>query len=463
MLLRTHYVEDAKKEIGKEVTLAGWVHETRDLGKVRFLILRDKTGTVQITAKKAEADAAVFDLMEHPKETVVAVTGKVLQSKIANAGAEVFPSKIEVLGKITAKVPFEVSGKVPVELDVRLDHRYVDLRAKKAGAIFKIKSEVAFAFREKLRSLGFDEIHPTCIVAEATEGGTDLFKVQYFEKEAYLAQSPQLYKQLAVIGGMDRVFMTTPVFRAEKHNTNTHLNEVLQMDIEMGFADQDDAMDVLEAVVLHVLAHVKKNCAQQLAELEQASSDLRSQPSQTIASAQSLAALGNVRVPSVGAKLEVPKKIPRHTYSELVERLQKAGDAIEFGHDFGREHEAKLAQLLGHDTYFVTKWPTSVRAFYSMPTSEDPKICNAFDLMFGGLEIASGAQRIHIPELLEEALRRRQLNPKNFEFYINAFRVGAPPHAGWSIGIERFTMKICGQQNIRECAMFPRDRVRLTP
>lgn len=430
MLLRTHYVQDAKKEIGKEVMLAGWVHEVRDLGKVRFLVLRDKTGTMQVTAKKAEGEE-VFSLMEHPKETVVAITGKVVQSKIASAGAELVPSKIEVLGKISAKVPFEVTGKVPVELDVRLDHRYVDLRTKKAGAIFRVKSEVAFAFREKLRALSFEEIHPTCIVAEATEGGTDLFKVQYFEKEAYLAQSPQLYKQLAVIGGMDRVFMTTPVFRAEKHNTNTHLNEVLQMDIEMGFADHEDAMDVLEAVVLHVLSHVKKECALELEAL--------------------------------GATLVVPEKLPRHTYSELVEKLQKAGDAIEFGHDFSREHEAKLVQLLGYDAYFVTKWPTAVRAFYSMPSKEDAKICNAFDLMFGGLEISSGAQRIHIPELLEEALRRRQLNPQKFEFYVNAFRVGAPPHAGWSIGLERFTMKICGQQNIRECAMFPRDRVRITP
>ncbi len=328
-------------------------------------------------------------------------------------------------------MPFEVTGKVPAELDVRLDYRYVDLRRAEPSAIFKVKHEIITGFRETLCTLGFQEIHTTSIVAAATEGGTNLFPVEYFEKKAFLAQSPQLYKQLAVVGGMDKVFMTTPAFRAEKHNTTSHLNEVLQMDIEMGFADHNDAMDVLEKVALSILGRVEKNCGAELATL--------------------------------GTKAIVPEAIKRHTYSSLVDLLNKNGVKFEWGEDFTRETEGEVNKLLNEELYFITEWPTAIRAFYSMPNSERDEICNAFDLMYRGTEISSGAQRIHIPSILEKQLRSRGLEPANFEFYINAFRVGAPPHAGWSIGLERITMKLTGQHNIRECAMFPRDRVRVTP
>ena len=430
-MYRTHYVSEAKKLIGSEVTLAGWVHEVRDLGKLKFVQLRDRSGIIQVTAKAGREPDAAISAMSQPKETVVKVTGKVVESKIAESGCELIPSSFEVLNEITIKVPFEVTGKVPADLDVRLDYRYVDLRTEKTAAIFRIRSCIANAFREKALLEGFVEAHPPTIVEAATEGGADVFKLQYFEKEAYLVQSPQLYKQLCVIGGMDKVFMTVPVFRAEKHNTLTHLNEATQMDFEMGFATPEQAIDMLEAVTLHCLRRVKENCAAELATL--------------------------------GRELAVPERIPRHTYTELVEKLNAAGEKFEWGTDFSRETEAKLVEILGHSTYFITKWPTAARAFYSMPSEEDPKICNAYDLNYEGLEISSGAQRIHKPELLIEALKARGLNPADFEFYVNAFRVGAPPHAGWSIGLDRFTMKICGLHNIREATMFPRDRVRVKP
>jgi aspartyl/asparaginyl-tRNA synthetase len=245
-MIRTHYIQEAKDQIDNTVTLAGWAHEVRDLGKVRFIQLRDKSGIIQVFTKKGVADDSIFENMVHPKETVLSVTGKVVASKIAKSGVELLPEKIEVLGSLSAKVPFEITGKVPAELDTRLDYRYVDLRKNDVNAIFKIKSTAVQAFRSSLSSQGFDEIHPTCVVSAATEGGADLFEVQYFENKAFLAQSPQLYKQMAVIGGMDKVYMTSPVFRAEKHNTLTHLNEVLQMDCEMGFCTDVDALDVLE-------------------------------------------------------------------------------------------------------------------------------------------------------------------------------------------------------------------------
>ncbi len=430
-MLRSHYIEEAKSHSGEEVTLAGWVHEIRDIGKLKFLILRDRTGLMQVTGKKGTTPDSVLNSMVQVKETVVQVKGTVKENKIAPDGLELSPSEVKVLGEVTMKVPFEVTGKVPADLDVRLDNRSVDLRRAAPSSIFRIKHTIAAAFREKVAELGFQEIVTPCIVASATEGGTNLFPIQYFEREAYLAQSPQLYKQLAVIGGMDRVFMTVPVFRAEKHNTRSHLNESFQMDIEMGFADHNDAMDVLSQVTLHILSSVSGRNHHELETL--------------------------------GAKLTVPKKVPRHTYSHIVDLLNRNGVKFEWGGDFSRETEEEISKLLSEELYIIYEWPTKARAFYSMPTEKNPELCNAYDLMYRGTEVASGAQRIHSPELLVQQLKSRGLDPDSFQFYINPFRVGAPPHAGWSIGLERMTMKACGVENIRECALFPRDRTRVAP
>lgn len=431
-MIRTHYVSELKPEMdGKEVTLAGWVHEVRDIGKIIFIQLRDRTGVTQVTAKKGVVTDEVIAKMKLVKESVVRVRGKIAANKQAKKGYEIIPLEVEDLNPVSAMIPFEVTGKVPAEIDVRLDHRYIDFRRLETQAIFKIQAEVMVAFREKLVGLGFQEIRPTCLVGAATEGGTDVFEVQYFERKAYLAQSPQLYKQLAVIGGMDKVFMTIPVFRAEKHNTTTHLNEVLQMDVELGFGDHNDAMDVLEAVTIHILKQVKEKCPEELALL--------------------------------GQDVKVPVKIPRYTYSECVKRLATKGVKVQPNADFSKEEEKQMLETIPEELFFITDWPTKVRAFYSMPKKDDPEHCNAFDLMYKGLEISSGAQRIHSPEILIHALKSRGLNPDDFKFYVDAFRVGAPPHAGWSIGLERITQQLTGVKNIRECTMFPRDRTRLTP
>jgi aspartyl-tRNA synthetase len=429
-LKRTHYIKDIKKEFEKEVIICGWVHEIRDIGKIRFLQIRDKTGIIQLTAKK-EIIPEIFEKLDLPKETVLSVKGIVKKSKIAKSGIELEPIDIEILNTLSAKVPFELTGKVPAELDTRLDYRYADLRRPQTYAIFKIRSIIANAFRNFMLKEGFEEIHPPVLVAAATEGGAELFEVKYFEKKAYLAQSPQLYKQLAIIGGMDKVFMFMPVFRAEKHNTLEHLNEIIQMDCEIGFADDNHAIDILEKTFLSILKEVKQKASEQLELLN--------------------------------TTLDIPTKIPRYTYSQLIEKLQKNDIKIEFGEDFSREHEAKLNQILGEEAYFITKWPTSIRAFYSMPEEENENICKAYDLVYRGLEISSGAQRIHLPDLLIKQLQKKGQNPENFKFYIDAFRIGAPPHAGWSIGLDRITMKVCNLKNIREATMFPRDRIRLTP
>lgn len=430
-MYRTHYVKDAIREIGKTVTVAGWVHDTRDLGKIKFVQLRDRTGIIQVLLKKGEASEDCF-AFSYNKEDVFSFTGVVKESKIATAGVELVAHSAQQLNKVEIKLPVDPTGRVPAEIDTRLDHRYIDLRKKEISLIFQIKSLAAFSFRERLmRKHDFVEIHPSAITGAATEGGADVFQLQYFENKAYLVQSPQLYKQLAVIGGLDRVLITMPVFRAEKHNTTTHLNEITQMDIEMGFADHNDAMAVLEDVVLHILGVVKEKFGDE--------------------------------IKSAFGELVVPQNIPRYTYTELVDKLNAENFAMNWGDDFSKEAEKKLSEILKDELYFIYDWPTSVRAFYSMPSSKDEKICHAFDLMYRGLEISSGAQRIHEPAMLVEQLKKRGLNPANFEFYIKAFRSGAPPHAGWSIGLERFVMKICNQQNIREAMLFPRDRTRLYP
>ncbi|MFH0836103.1 MAG: aspartate--tRNA(Asn) ligase [Candidatus Micrarchaeota archaeon] len=433
-MLRTHYIGELNADVyGKKVALAGWVHEIRDLGSFKFVILRDKTGLIQITVKKKEADAELLDDFNRlVKETCILCTGVVQQSKIANLGAELFPEDLVVLGEVLDKVPFELTGKVPAELDVRLDNRFVDLRRKEPSAIFKIRHTVQQAFREFLLNAGFQEINTPTIVSSSTEGGADLFPVIYFEKQAYLAQSPQLYKQLAVVGGMDKVFMTQPVFRAEKHNTTVHLNEVTQMDAEMGFCNADDAVEVLEKTTLHILKRVhEKNKP----ELEQ------------------LSAL----------PIKVPLQVKQFTYNQVIDAIKSHDVEMNWGEDFPKEVEAKLPVILGEDLFFIREWPTQLRAFYSMPMDENPEICHAYDLVFKGLEIASGAQRIHVPSLLVKQLKARGLKPVDFQSYIDAFKYGAPPHAGWSIGAERIVMKLTDQSNIRECSLFPRDRHRLLP
>ncbi len=430
LMMRTNFVGELNSTMdGKEVTLAGWVHEVRELGKLTFLLLRDSTGIAQVIAKRGETDEALIKRMSLPKESVIVVRGTVRASKEARAGFEIVPNSIENVNPLSAGIPFEVTGKVPAELDVRLNNRHIDLRRIPTASVFRIESTILSAFRDTFIGKGFTEIRTPSIVAEATEGGTDLFPVQYFESKAYLAQSPQLYKQLAIIGGLDHVFIVTPVFRAEKSNDVYHLNESTQMDIEVSFADHNDVIALLGETAVNM---VKSVIAKNKKELD-----------------------------NLGVKLQVPKPITI-TYTDAVDRLSSSGHTIKPGEDFTREHERAIGELFG-EAVIVKEYPTALRAFYSRPNDDNPELSNSFDLIYKGMEVCSGAQRIHTPEMLIAAIKRKGLDPKGFEFYINAFRCGAPPHAGWSIGLERMAMQITGSQNIREASMFPRDRKRLTP
>ncbi len=426
------YSKDLK--VGDNVKLAGWVHEIRDFGKLIFLIVRDMHGLVQVTAKTGETDDNIVkEVKDIGKEFVIEVEGKAEKNDRAPNGMEVKPTKVTIISESESPLPLESTGKVNSDLDTRLDNRFLDLRRPEVRAIFTIQNQIIRSFRKTLEDKGFIEITPPGVIAASSEGGAELFPIPYYNKEAFLAQSPQIYKQMAVMGGMEKVTMITPVWRAEKSNTVRHLSEARQMDIEMGFATDVEAMDILDDVTFSIFSDVKKTCETQLKLLD--------------------------------TDFKIPKlPLKKITYTDVLKRLEKEGMKIKWGEDLSTPAEKKICELVGWDEpFYITEWPTDIRAFYSMPDEKDPKICRAFDLMFRGVELLSGAQRIHIPELLIKRLKAKGMDPENFKFYIDTFRYGAPPHAGWSIGLERITMLLTARENIREACLFPRDPKRLTP
>ena len=414
----------------KEVEVAGWVHNSRELGKIRFLLLRDATGLIQITTVKGKVDEKIFDMMNKiTRESVVYVKGNIVDSKQAPGRREIIPEEIIILNHaedLPIDIPFNESDNSKTEMPKRLDYRFLDFHRKKTQAVFKIQNTIANSFREFFYNKKFIEMQPPCIISSSSEGGTDLFEVKYFEQKAYLAQSPQLYKQM-IACSMEKTFMITPVWRAEKHNTTRHINEIRQMDIEVAFADQFAIMKWLEEVVQFI---VKKVMEKNKDELE-----------------------------TLGMKLKVPKGV----YLSYEEAIKKVGGKS--GEDFTPEQERKLCSMFPGDIVFTHSWPANLKPFYIMPRDgkKDAKLSEGFDALYGGMEISSGGQRIHLPELLTEKIKAKGLNPKNFKSYIDSFRFGAPPHAGWSIGLERLTQILCGLDNVKEATMFPRDRDRLTP
>ena len=419
------------KDDGKKVVVAGWLYDSRDLGKIRFVLVRDMDGEIQITAFKGKTDDKVYEAMgKTSRESVIVISGKVKKSDKAPGGREILPDSFEILASADEPLPLDVSDFSKTELPKRLDYRFLDLHRKRIQAIYKIQSTVSMSFREHFVDKGFIEFQPPSIIGSSSEGGTELFPAQYFEKKAYLAQSPQLYKQM-VACSMEKAMTITPVWRAEKHNTIRHLNECRQMDIEMGFADAMVVMKQMEEVVRHI---VKKVLGKNKAELD-----------------------------LLGIKLKIPQD-KYMTFAEVSEIMKK--HKVHVGKDdLSAESEKKLDELYPDTIVFVYDWPLSGKPFYIMPKGEksDAVLSEGFDAIYKGMEISSGGQRIHLPELLEERLKVKGLNPKDFKGYIDSFRYGAPPHAGWSIGLERFTQVLLGFQNVREVVMFPRDRDRLTP
>lgn len=411
-----------------QVRVCGWVQEIRRLKNILFIVLRDSTGLCQLTIKGGMIEPWMDQIQ---RESALCAEGDYIPSGISKVGHEISVSSMELLNGSESPLPLAPFDPVKADIETRLNNRFLDLRRRDHLAIFRIKSSLLYGIREFLHSRNFIEVQTPKVVASATEGGADLFTVKYFENQAYLNQSPQLYKEILISAGFERVFEVGPAFRAEKHNTTRHLNEFTSVDIEMGFSDHNDAMSMLEQAVS---AGIAKVLSERVADLA-----------------------------AIGKTVTVqPTPFPRITFRECCDILSQKGIEHSADEDFSPE-ELKIIGDRFDGFYFITGWPSSLRPFYTMPDRGNPEFTNSFDLQYKEKEITSGAQRVHDPALLKERFLAKGLNPDDFDFYIKAFEYGMPPHAGWGLGLERLTMILLDLQNIRETSLFPRDRTRIKP
>ncbi|WP_455544449.1 aspartate--tRNA(Asn) ligase [Intestinibacter sp.] len=421
-------LKDSKDEM---VLLKGWVYKIIDLSNVVFVKLRDKSGIVQLVATKEQIEDLKL-------ENAVEVVGRKSENEKAPNGVEVIVDKIKILGKTYYdKLPFEINSfKNKAALETQLDHRTIALRRPEIRAIFKVQNEIEQAFRDYLRSKNFEQIHTAKIIDSSTEGGSEMFTVNYFDRRSFLAQSPQFYKQMMVGAGFERVYEIGHAYRAELHNTWRHLNEYVSLDVEMGFIkDEFELMDLEEGFLDYLFKHLNKVCKKELD-------------------------MYNVELPD-----EV--KIPRITLDEahkiLLEEYDKKspiGNIDAKGEELICDYVKKKYNT---EFVFLTKYPVAKRPMYTMPDDENPGLTKSFDLIYDGLEITTGGQRINDYEMLKENIIKFRLDPKDFSFYLDTFKYGMPPHGGFAIGLERLTMKILKLSNIREATLVPRDMKRLTP
>ncbi len=427
--------------VGERVCLQGWLHRLRQLSNLSFLILRDAQGLAQIVVE----DAALIEQLAgmHP-ETVLTVTGTVVAEAQAPNGVEVHQPAIEVLAEAAAPPPFDLfRPTVNAQLPTFLDHAPIGLRHPRQRALFRIASASMAGFRAALMVRDFTEIQTPKIVGAATEGGANVFKIDYFGQPAYLSQSPQLYKQI-MVGVFERVFEIGPAFRAEPHDTPRHINEFVSLDVELGFIrDHTTVMEVLNRVLEGMIGAIQEQAA------------------------DALALLGAKR----GAPLElppVPQRIPVLHFADALDLFSRAtGEDAHGEPDLAPAHERWLGEWArkehGSDFLFVWGYPTAKRAFYTHPDPDRPGYSRGFDLLFRGLELVSGGQRLHRYGDYLAVLAERGMNPASFEGYLEAFKHGMPPHGGFAIGLERWVARLVEAPNIRETTLFPRDLSRLTP
>jgi aspartyl-tRNA synthetase len=416
---------------GEEVTLFGWVQEIRDLGGIRFIILQDREGTIQVTVPRKKVNPETLAKSEAlQKRYSIGVKGTVRKTTMTPRGVEIVPKEIKILSTAAVQLPLDVTGKTPANMEARLNARALDLCQEQNMAVFKVQHHALEAIRDFLFEEGFLEVHTPRIIASATEGGAALFAVDYFGEKAFLAQSPQLYKEQLVMS-LEKVFEVGPFFRAEESHTRRHLSEFVSVDIEQAFADAEDVMRLLEQVMQRVCKIVKEKCSKELSTLKH-----------------------KLMVP------EVPFK--RLSYDEVLNDLKKEGVEVPWGEDVPTNAFRVLGKLYPY-FYFITDWPRHSKAFYIKPRQDKPELCEGFDLMWRWIELVSGGTRIAQKELLVDRLREKGLNPEAFKYHLQAFDYGMPPHAGWAIGLERLTMMLTGRKNIREATFYPRDRLRLTP
>lgn len=406
------------------------------MGGVAFALVRDGSGVAQVTLKKETTDPALFALFAAtPRESVVQVEGSVQASPKAQRGVEIIPTHVEVLTVSEVPLPLGVADKVGAELDTRLNHRVIDLRKPAIRAIFELRTALLEGLRQAFLSRGFLEVETPKLLRQGAEGGATMFAVDYFDTPAFLAQSPQLYKQMLMSAGFERVFEIAPAFRAEPSDTVRHITEFSSVDGEVAYIESgDDVRQMLESVVADALATARTRL-------------------ETVANPYAS------RLPVA----ELP--FPRVPFTECEKLLGRPGAE----QDFGAEDEKKLGEILverhGNPFYFLTDFPTSIKAstFYAQRFDDRPQFVDYFDLDYRGMELASGGRREHRLDRLTANIRAAGVDPASLEGYLEAFRYGMPPHGGWGFGLDRFVTVLAELPNIRESRLFPRDRYRLTP
>jgi nondiscriminating aspartyl-tRNA synthetase len=424
-------IEALNKKIGEKVIVKGWIHRIRKLSKITFIILRDRSGLVQCVISPE-----VTDVKGIKSESVVEIKGIINEAKNFTGNVEIQVEELNIISLVEKDIPIEINNEeLTINIDTLLNNRVLSLRHIKTNAIFKIQAAIVQGFTNFLKEKDFTQVFSPKLVAEGAEGGTAIFEVKYFEKKAYLAQSPQFYKQMLVAAGYERVFEVGHVYRAEEHNTLRHLNEYVSLDFEMGFIENEFEIMKLEIELLkHILAYIKTDCSKELDIL-------------------------NVDLPSIG------EQIPHMRLDEAIEILRKEYGKVELERDLDPEGEKIIGQYakekFNSDFLFLTHYPRAKRPMYTMPADEN--LTHSFDLLFRGLEITTGGQRIHSYEMLKENMILKGYNPDSFNSYLDIFKYGVPPHGGLAIGLERLTAQLLGYKNVREATLFPRDRERLTP
>ena len=419
---------------GKEVKINGAIHKIRDMGDVAFIILRKREGLVQTVYEEGVTGISLKELVE---EAAVEVTGIVAAEERAPHGFELRIKEVRVLSVPSEPMPIAVNKwKMSTSLETKLDLRPLSLRNVRERAKFRIQEGLVRGFRDFLHRQGFTEIHSPKIGSRGAEGGANLFRLEYFHKHAVLAQSPQFYKQM-MVGVFDRVFEAAPVFRAEKHNTKRHLNEYTSLDFEMGYIESfEDIMQMETGFLQYALALLEKEYSKELELL--------------------------------GVTLPKADKIPQVRFDKAKELVaEKYNRSIRNPYDLDPEEEALIGQYfkeeMDADFVFVTHYPSKKRPFYAMDDPEDPTFTLSFDLLFHGLEITTGGQRIHDYQMLVDKIADRGMTQEGMEQYMLIFKHGMPPHGGLGIGLERLTMKLLDEENVRETTLFPRDLGRLEP
>ncbi|MGB5089541.1 MAG: aspartate--tRNA(Asn) ligase [Nitrososphaeraceae archaeon] len=415
-----------KDHIGQNLTLVGWLEDFRDMGKIGFISARDMTGNFQgvLTGELLSA------LREVPRQSIIMVKGTVQETRAENFQVEVKVEKVEVMSKAVNPLPIDPTGRVKSSMDKRLDSRALDLRNSRIANIFRIRSYVLNLVRNFLYSRMFVEVNTPKIIGSATEGGADLFGFEYFSRKAYLAQSPQLYKEQLTLG-LERVFEISPYFRAEPSHTVRHLSEFVSVDLEAAFLDYGNIMDIVQDLVISTINDLFVHHNKEMTYFEN--------------------------------KQEIMvDRIPRITYQKCLEDLRSLGEMIEFGNDLSDPALKKLGEIYPR-FYFIVDWPTKLKPFYILEHEKKPELSKSFDLQYGYLEIVSGGTREHNSERLRNKLLEKGLDPNSFSDHLQTFEWGMPPHSGCGIGFDRFMMILTNTTNIREVVLYPRDTERLSP